>query len=644
MLETVSNSISERTSCALRDRLKESGRILIVDDNVRGAEITARSLAQSYRTVDHVSSAREALSRIDAAQKSREPYDAIVLDLLMPEMDGLTLLTKLEGEPPAVVIHTASIMAPSVLHLDGKVSEQTDLQRVFVHQKEPGSFDLLRGKIDAAVELQRASPGAAAAFFRSFRPRLVEREPGVEEVHNFCEEARNLVSELGAMLKYLRDEHRLGESVWWSGAGRTRLEAAITLVGGARFTNVWKGTPGGTDSAVHDILNIMALELSPPPIAQIPGAAQNNRTQALVAEWENMVTRYYGICRGLREGFGKQYGEEFFFEEFLPAVWPSAIEAPEPEYFGDVTTRAPVVDPERRVRNFLKDLLKEFDAVTKNVAESNPRAQLQFVPERIRIGEDLEDRTRLERIGAGSYWRLTVSADEIDLESALAGLAPKIAQFIAHKEAALEFSMCAGRSFFTLYFKSAASTVDLGAEEAAIAREMLRKKEDGSFTIPRDRSGRGTWVCEGLGEKQNIVCVYNNPQNRAEEKWFGPMIYRYGDAILYSDYMGHPLSAQMIVEYIRHLRTSRGEALEKWGERTAEELVYREGIRIHRNDEADFIVDAWDESDEEAVLAIDTLKNLGVAASKIRVSAGAFAPKLDPLWFAKNRAIDEGSP
>lgn len=75
-------------------------KILIVDDNYENRELTAeilRDLAQC----NTVSNANEAIKAYNESL-AQQPYDLILLDIEMPEMDGLELLRKIrQGEEAA---------------------------------------------------------------------------------------------------------------------------------------------------------------------------------------------------------------------------------------------------------------------------------------------------------------------------------------------------------------------------------------------------------------------------------------------------------------------------------------------------------------------------------------------------------------
>lgn len=76
-------------------------RILIVEDDVRLADVLARELRVAYDTVV-VHTGRDALFRAET-----ETFDLILLDLNLPDMDGIEVAEQLEGGGAEIVMLTA---------------------------------------------------------------------------------------------------------------------------------------------------------------------------------------------------------------------------------------------------------------------------------------------------------------------------------------------------------------------------------------------------------------------------------------------------------------------------------------------------------------------------------------------------------
>ena len=79
-------------------------RILVVDDSTEVAQLVAHYLGEIVRNVAICGDGRSALEML-----KREPSDLIVLDLMLPELDGLEVCSALRstGTPPLILMLTA---------------------------------------------------------------------------------------------------------------------------------------------------------------------------------------------------------------------------------------------------------------------------------------------------------------------------------------------------------------------------------------------------------------------------------------------------------------------------------------------------------------------------------------------------------
>jgi CheY-like chemotaxis protein len=82
-------------------------RVLIADDNALNQNLLKRLVAKLGHTVDVVSNGREAVAFV-----AQQPYDAVLMDVLMPEMDGLTAAEAIcrrwpRGSRPRLIALTA---------------------------------------------------------------------------------------------------------------------------------------------------------------------------------------------------------------------------------------------------------------------------------------------------------------------------------------------------------------------------------------------------------------------------------------------------------------------------------------------------------------------------------------------------------
>ena len=74
-------------------------RILVIEDNPDIAGLLRHYLERSGHAVDHFDSGREVLARVRPA-----PPDLVILDVMLPGMDGLLVCQALRGDPATAAI------------------------------------------------------------------------------------------------------------------------------------------------------------------------------------------------------------------------------------------------------------------------------------------------------------------------------------------------------------------------------------------------------------------------------------------------------------------------------------------------------------------------------------------------------------
>jgi len=122
---------------------RKGARVLVVDDVEDNREVLRRRLVREGYAVECATNGREALARISA-----DPFDLVLLDVMMPELDGFAVLEQLKGNPgtrdiPVIMISAADDM-PSVVRCIERGAED------FL----PKPFDavLLRARISACLD------------------------------------------------------------------------------------------------------------------------------------------------------------------------------------------------------------------------------------------------------------------------------------------------------------------------------------------------------------------------------------------------------------------------------------------------------------------------------------------------------------
>ena len=143
----------------MAERKGERARILIVDDHISMAETIADGLSESGYETFALASSKEAARRL-----VDEPFDALVTDLRMPEIDGLALLKISRAAAPSrpVIVMTAYSAVDSAI--------ESIRQGAFHYLTKPFKVDELVLFLNRALEDSRLRREAA-----SLRSTLRER-------------------------------------------------------------------------------------------------------------------------------------------------------------------------------------------------------------------------------------------------------------------------------------------------------------------------------------------------------------------------------------------------------------------------------------------------------------------------------------
>jgi signal transduction histidine kinase/CheY-like chemotaxis protein len=100
----------------------EAVRVLIIDDNVTNQEILEYQTASWNMISESVSSGPEGLEILRTAVKDGYPFDLVILDMQMPDMDGLEVARKIKAD---TVIADIKIIMLTSIGFHGGISQET---------------------------------------------------------------------------------------------------------------------------------------------------------------------------------------------------------------------------------------------------------------------------------------------------------------------------------------------------------------------------------------------------------------------------------------------------------------------------------------------------------------------------------------
>jgi len=121
--------------------------LLVVDDNEANRDMLSRRLIRRGFAVACAAGGREALERL-----TRERYDLILLDLLMPDMDGMEVLraireTRSPAELPVIITSAKDETSDVIAGLEAGAND---------YITKPLDFAIVKARVRAQVKLKRA--------------------------------------------------------------------------------------------------------------------------------------------------------------------------------------------------------------------------------------------------------------------------------------------------------------------------------------------------------------------------------------------------------------------------------------------------------------------------------------------------------
>ncbi|HOK44437.1 MAG TPA: adenylate/guanylate cyclase domain-containing protein [Bryobacteraceae bacterium] len=156
------------------------GRILLVDDSLLGRTLISRELAAQGYGILEARDGREALELL-----AREAVDVVLLDMIMPEMDGAAVLRQMKSDPalasiPVIMVSAEDDMAGVAAAIEMGAED---------YLAKPPNPVVLRARIGASIERKRladaerrraeeaeAERQAAEALLRNILPKSVAEE------------------------------------------------------------------------------------------------------------------------------------------------------------------------------------------------------------------------------------------------------------------------------------------------------------------------------------------------------------------------------------------------------------------------------------------------------------------------------------
>ena len=135
----------------------ETGTLLVVDDNEMNRDMLSRRLARKGHTVDVAEDGHRALEMVEATD-----YDVILLDIMMPGLDGYQVLEKLRedrdsGDLP-VIMATAKDQSEDIVSALKLGAND--------YVTKPFDFPVVLARVQTQLQLKRSRQALASAHLR----------------------------------------------------------------------------------------------------------------------------------------------------------------------------------------------------------------------------------------------------------------------------------------------------------------------------------------------------------------------------------------------------------------------------------------------------------------------------------------------
>lgn len=235
---------------------EDSGLLLIVDDNEDNRDVLARRLKKQGHFTVTVADGQEALTAL-----AEQPFDLVLLDIMMPEMDGYEVLFRIKSEPRTQ--HLPVIMISALDELESVV--RCIEMGAADYLPKPFNPTLLRARVGASLREKRAH----------------DRE-------------QRFTAEIAESYRRLRELERLRDDLTYMIVHdlRTPLTSLLTglqtvpLVGDLNPTQSEMldiATDGGETllGMINDLLDVEKMEQESVPLDKMPLAAERLIAQAV---------------------------------------------------------------------------------------------------------------------------------------------------------------------------------------------------------------------------------------------------------------------------------------------------------------------------------------------------------------------------
>ena len=154
----------EQEAPPVRARQLGALKVLVVDDNAAAREIMHGILASMQMRAVSAVDASAAIAELLQAEADGDPYQVVLMDWIMPSMDGLAAIRAIRANP--AISRTLSIIMVTAYSRDELIAQASDVPRLGVLDKPVTPSSVLDAIVDGLYQHGGAVAAAAPALPR----------------------------------------------------------------------------------------------------------------------------------------------------------------------------------------------------------------------------------------------------------------------------------------------------------------------------------------------------------------------------------------------------------------------------------------------------------------------------------------------
>jgi len=272
-----------------RSTARRAGRIvglrtLVVDDNATNRELLLRELEAWSAAPQAVSSGAEALKTLREAVDRGEPFDVAILDLMMPEMDGLDLARRIKADESIGGVRLMMLTSVGPLESPESIRDAG----VEVHLSKPVRqshlYDALISVLDDETADQAKQAPAPEETPSKHKARLCGRVLLVEDNRVNQEVAKDLLEHFGCEVDVAHDGAQALEALQKASYDLTLMDCQMPVMDGYKATRAIRqreSDHGGKRAVI---------------VALTAHAMQGDREQCLAAGMDDYLSKPFNMA------------------------------------------------------------------------------------------------------------------------------------------------------------------------------------------------------------------------------------------------------------------------------------------------------------------------------------------------------------